>query len=259
MKDADRLNGSARCLPPDPAVDPDQLRELGRLISGAKRLVFFGGAGVSTASGIPDYRSMDGLFRGEWAGLAPEEILSHTFFMLEPERFFSFYRQALLHPEAQPNRVHRYLRELELAGRLGGVVTQNIDGLHRAAGTLRLFELHGSVHDNECMDCGAAFPLSWMAAQRGIPRCPDCGGVVRPLICLYGEPLNPYVLSGARRVVSQADVLVVAGTSLLVEPAASLLDEFSGSSLVVINRIPLPIDPSASLIIRARVEEVLGT
>ena len=241
MKDADRLNGSARCLPPDPAVDPDQLRELGRLISGAKRLVFFGGAGVSTASGIPDYRSMDGLFRGEWAGLAPEEILSHTFFMLEPERFFSFYRQ------------------VELAGRLGGVVTQNIDGLHRAAGTLRLFELHGSVHDNECMDCGAAFPLSWTASQRGIPRCPDCGGVVRPLICLYGEPLNPYVLSGARRVVSQADVLVVAGTSLLVEPAASLLDEFSGSSLVVINRIPLPIDPSASLIIRARVEEVLGT
>ena len=238
-------------------IDEEHIAALSRLIQRSRRLVFFGGAGVSTASGIPDYRSMDGLFQRDWEGLSPEQILSHSFLMLQPERFFAFCRGVLIHPRAQPNAAHRALRELEESGRLGGIVTQNIDGLHRLAGSIRLFELHGSLRENECMDCGAGYSMQWMAQQKGIPRCPDCGGVVRPMICLYGESLNPYVLRGARRVIAQADALIVAGTSLRVEPAASLLADFAGTALAVINREPIPGEERADVVIHGDVAEAL--
>lgn len=235
-----------------------EIEALRRLVNSAKRLVFFGGAGVSTASGIPDYRSMNGLYTQRYGGLSPEEMLSHSFLMLKPEEFFTFYRDTMLHPEAKPNIIHRWLRTLENSGKLLGIVTQNIDGLHRDSGSIRLFELHGSVRENECMDCGASYPMSWMVKSTGIPRCPDCGGVVRPCVCLYGEALNPHVLRGARRVTASADVLLVAGTSLAVEPAASLIDDFQGKAIAVINREPTPADSRASLIIRGDAAAIIG-
>ncbi|MBR6027730.1 MAG: NAD-dependent protein deacylase [Clostridia bacterium] len=235
-----------------------EINRLRALVNQSKRLVFFGGAGVSTASGIPDYRSMTGLNSRRYGGLSAEALLSHSCLMLEPERFFAFYREQLLHPEARPNAAHLWLRQLEEAGRLGGIITQNIDGLHRAAGSVRLYELHGSVRENTCMDCGASFRLDWMAAQTGLPRCPDCGGVVRPDICLYGEAPNPYVMRGARRVIAEADTLIVAGTSLRVEPAASLLEGFAGRNLIIINREPIPAEEKASLVIHGDVAETLA-
>ena len=228
-----------------------------RIIDRSRRIVFFGGAGVSTASGIPDYRSADGLYAEETDGLTPEMILSRTFFYLQPERFFDYYRKHLLHPEAKPNAAHRKLFELEQADKLRGIVTQNIDGLHKAAGNIRVYELHGNVHENHCMECNAAYPMEAILQADGIPRCKDCGGVIKPDVVLYGEPLEKYVCIGAIREITNADTLIVAGTSLAVEPAASFISNFRGKNLVVINRDPIPAEEQATLVIHGDVAEVM--
>ena len=231
---------------------------LRQIIERSRRIVFFGGAGVSTASGIPDFRSADGLYGREYDGLTPEMILSKSFFYLHPERFFDFYRRYMVYPDAQPNAAHRRLYEWEQQDKLRGIVTQNIDGLHKRAGNRRVYEIHGSVHENFCLDCGAPYPLKKIMESEGIPRCDHCGGVVKPSVVLYGEAPDKYVCIGARREISNADTLIVAGTSLSVEPAASFLDFFSGKNLVVINREPTPADEKASLVIHGDVAQILG-
>ena len=228
------------------------------LIRRARRIVFFGGAGVSTASGIPDFRSPDGLYAAEWDGLDPEAVLSRSFFYLHPERFFDFYRRYMLYPDARPNAAHRRLYELEREDRLRGIVTQNVDGLHKMAGNRRVYEIHGSVHENSCMDCGARYPMEKVLHSEGIPRCDQCGGVVKPSVVLYGEAPDKYTCMGACREISGADLLIVAGTSLSVEPAASFLEYFHGRDLVVINRAPTAADSQATLVIRGDVSEVFG-
>ncbi len=233
------------------------MKDLQTILSHTRRLVFFGGAGVSTASGIPDFRSAGGLYGTEFEGADPESILSLESFCLDPERFFRFYRRFMVYPRAVPNAAHRKLNELERADILRGIVTQNIDGLHRAAGNRRVYELHGSVRDNVCLECGRHFPLSFVLEAEGVPRCP-CGGVVKPEVVLYGEPLDKYVTIGALREISGADTLIVAGTSLTVEPAASFIDHFEGRELVVINQTPIPAEERASLVIRGDVAEVMG-
>ena len=232
--------------------------KLQKIIDSAKRIAFFGGAGVSTASGIPDFRGAGGLYAHEYDGLTAEMILSHSFFCLHPDVFFSFYRRYMVHSEARPNAAHVKLAELERAGRLSAVVTQNIDGLHRAAGSRLLYELHGSVDDNRCMDCGRPYPLEFVMRAQGVPRCADCGGVVRPEITLYGEAPDHLVMTGACREIARADVLIVAGTSLTVEPAASCLAYFRGKHLVVINREETPADARAALVLRGDVADILG-
>ncbi len=231
------------------------MKSLQEIIDGAKRLVFFGGAGVSTESGIPDFRSVDGLYNQRYA-CPPEAILSHSFFEVRPAEFFEFYRDRMLFPNAKPNKAHTWLARFEETGRLTGVVTQNIDGLHQAAGSRRVFELHGSVHRNYCMDCGKFFPMETILHSTGIPRC-ECGGVIKPDVVLYEEGLDDATVRGALRVISQADVLIVAGTSLTVYPAAGFLDAFSGRHLILINRDPTPADGRAELVIHDKVGEVL--
>ena len=231
------------------------MKSLQEIIDGAKRLVFFGGAGVSTESGIPDFRSVDGLYSQRYA-YPPETILSHSFFEVRPAEFFEFYRDRMLFPNAKPNKAHTWLAKFEETGRLTGVVTQNIDGLHQAAGSRRVFELHGSVHRNSCMDCGKFFPMETILHSTGIPRC-ECGGVIKPDVVLYEEGLDDATVRGALRVISQADVLIVAGTSLTVYPAAGFLDAFSGRHLILINRDPTPADGRAELVIHDKVGEVL--
>ena len=224
----------------------------------SRRIVFFGGAGVSTARGIPDFRSPQGLYAEEDEdGLTPEMILSRTFFMLQPERFFDYYRKHLLYPEAKPNAAHRKLFELEQADRLRGIVTQNVDGLHKEAGNIRVYEIHGNVHENYCMDCNASYPMETILRTEGIPRCKDCGGVIRPNVTLYGEPLEKYVCIGALREITNADTLIVAGTSLSVEPAASFISHFRGKNLVVLNRDPIPAEEKATLVIHGDVAEIM--
>ena len=227
------------------------------IIDRSKRIVCFTGAGVSTASGIPDFRGAEGLFSEEWGGLTPEMILSASFFYLHPERFFEFYRARMLYPDAKPNAAHMALYDLEKAGKLRGVVTQNIDGLHKRAGNRLVYEIHGSVWENYCMDCNAFYGLEKIMNSDGIPRCERCGGVVKPWVVLYGEAPDKYTCMGACREISNCDTLIVAGTSLSVEPAASFLEYFHGRHLVVINREPTPADRAAELVIRGDVTKVL--
>ena len=236
----------------------DEVARLQEIVDRARRIVFFGGAGVSTASGVPDFRS--GLYRMRFGELTPEMILSASFFYLHPDRFYAFYRDYMLHPDAKPNAAHCKLAELERAGKLSGLVTQNIDGLHRRAGNRYVYELHGSVHENVCLECGRVYGLDWLLATEGVPRCEGCGGVVKPSVVLYGEPLDHYVSTGACREIARCDALIVAGTSLTVEPAASFLSYFRGGSrpLVVINREETPADSRATLVLRAPVEEVMA-
>ncbi|MBQ8954747.1 MAG: NAD-dependent protein deacylase [Clostridia bacterium] len=232
------------------------MKTLQDIIDRGRRIVFFGGAGVSTESGIPDFRSVDGLYNQKYA-YPPETILSDTFFYTHTEEFFEFYRDKMLFPEAQPNAAHKKLFELEQAGKLRGIVTQNIDGLHRKAGNKLVYELHGTVYENTCLECGKKYGLDFILHTTGVPRC-ACGGVVKPDVVLYGESLDKYTIMGACREISQADVLIVAGTSLMVQPAASFLDYFSGRDLVVIKRDETIADSRASLVLHERVGEVLG-
>lgn len=241
----------------NPAVTEPGIDLLQGIIDSSRRIVFFGGAGVSTASGIPDFRSADGLYAEKEDGVEPEMILSKSFFYLQTEAFFRFYRKHMLFPDAKPNAAHRYLYELERQDRLRGIVTQNIDGLHRKAGNIRVYELHGNVHENYCMECNAPYPMEDILRTDGIPRC-ECGGVIKPNVVLYGEPLEKYVCIGARREITNADMLIVAGTSLSVEPAALFIEDFRGKHLVVINKEPTPADEKAELLIREDVAEVFS-
>ena len=238
-------------------IREESILRLQEILRNSRRIVFFGGAGVSTASGIPDFRSPEGLFAEKEDGLSPEMILSKSFFYLQTERFFDFYRKYMLYPDAEPNAAHRFLYDLEKQDRLRGIVTQNIDGLHRKAGNIRVYELHGNVHENTCMECGASWPPEAVLHARGIPRC-ECGGVIKPNVVLYGEPLEKYVCIGARREIANADTLIVAGTSLQVEPAASFTEDFRGRNLVIINREATPADGRASLVIHEDVAEVFS-
>ena len=235
---------------------PVSVEKLKEIIGRSRRIVFFGGAGVSTASGIPDFRSEDGLYSERYQGLSPETILSASYFMLHAEEFYDYYRKHMIYPDARPNAVHRYLYELEKRDKLRGIITQNIDGLHKEAGNKRVYELHGSVRENYCVDCETEYPVEKILQSKGVPRCDKCGGIIKPWVVLYGEMPDKYTMIGACRELSGADTLIVAGTSLEVEPAASLINEFNGKNLVVINKSPTPADERATLLIRADVEAV---
>ena len=232
------------------------IEQLTRIVSGAKRIVFFGGAGVSTESGIPDFRSVDGLYHQKF-DYPPEEILSHTFFIRKPEEFYRFYREKMLCLTAKPNKAHLTLAKWEKEGRLLSVMTQNIDGLHQAAGSRRVHELHGSVLRNHCMKCGKAFGVEKIAESEGVPTC-DCGGVIKPDVVLYEEPLPEDTVMSALDDIRSADVLIVAGTSLTVYPAASYIRYFGGDKMVLINRDATPYDKLADLVIHEKVGEVLS-
>ena len=227
------------------------------LIRDAERIVFLGGAGVSTESGIPDFRGSGGLYT-EAASIPPEVILSHTFFLNHTEEFYRFYREKMLFPDAKPNAAHKALAELEKRGKLSAVLTQNIDGLHQAAGSKRVIELHGSTLRNRCVGCGRAYPLSFILESEGVPICPVCGGVIKPDVVLYEEPLNERDLIDAERAIAGADLLIVGGTSLTVNPAAGLVLWFSGGKFVIINRDPTPYDGMANLIFREPIGKLLG-
>ena len=235
----------------------DRARELSDLIRGANRIVFLGGAGVSTESGIPDFRGSGGLYTDQ-ASIPPEVILSHTFFLNHTEEFYRFYREKMLFPDAQPNAAHKALAELEKRGKLTAVLTQNIDGLHQAAGSKRVIELHGSVLRNRCVSCGRSYPLSFITGSTGVPTCPVCGNVVKPDVVLYEEPLNEQDLIDAGRALYSADLLIVGGTSLSVNPAAGLVNCFRGNEFVIINRDPTPYDREATRIYRDPIGLLLG-
>ena len=229
---------------------------LSEYINRAERIVFFGGAGVSTESGIPDFRSVDGIYNMKY-DYPPEEILSHDFFFEKTEEFFRFYRDKLYCPDAAPNGAHKALAELERRGKLSAVVTQNIDGLHTAAGSRKVYELHGSVKRNYCVKCGKFYDEDFVMKGEGVPRC-ECGGLVKPDVVLYGEPLDGDVIEGAIGAISAADLLIVAGTSLTVYPAAGFLSYYRGGDVVLINKTPTSLDGAASLVIRAPVGEVMS-
>lgn len=230
--------------------------DLQSIIDEGRRIVFFGGAGVSTESGIPDFRSADGLYSQKYK-FPPEEIVSHQFFMNNTEEFYRFYRDRMIFPEAKPNAAHLKLAELEQAGKLSAVITQNIDGLHTAAGSKRVIELHGSVHRNRCMKCGKQYGLDYVMNSGGVPCC-ECGGIVKPDVVLYGESLNDSDISSAVKEISEADVLIIGGTSLAVYPAAGLIRFFNGNRVVVINKSPISADRTADLVINGSIGEELG-
>ncbi len=232
------------------------IEKLQQMIDGSRRIVFFGGAGVSTESGIPDFRSVDGLYHQKF-DYPPETILSHSFFISHTADFFDFYRQKMICLTARPNAAHRKLAELEAAGRLSAVVTQNIDGLHQMAGSKNVLELHGSVHRNYCQKCHKCYSAEEILNSTGIPRC-SCGGLIKPDVVLYEEQLDSHTIDKSLRYISEADMLIIAGTSLTVYPAASLIRYFRGSYLVLINRDPTPMDNRTSLTIHGKVGEVLG-
>lgn len=230
--------------------------ELQEMIDRAGRIVFFGGAGVSTESGIPDFRSADGLYSQKYK-YPPEEIVSRDFFMRNTEEFYRFYRDRMIFPQAKPNAAHLKLAELERAGKLSAVVTQNIDGLHTAAGSRRVIELHGSVHRNHCMTCGKSYGLDFVMGCEGVPRC-ECGGIVKPDVVLYGENLDDNDINSAINEISRADLLIIGGTSLAVYPAAGLIRFFNGERVVVINKSPISADRNADLVINGSIGEALG-
>ena len=234
----------------------DAVKKLKELTDHAHRIVFFGGAGVSTESGIPDFRSTGGLYHQEWK-YPPEVILSHTFYESNPEEFFRFYRAKMLAPDAKPNDAHRKLAEWEQQGKLSTVVTQNIDGLHQAAGSRRVLELHGSVHRNYCERCGKFHGLDFILHSTGVPRC-DCGGIVKPDVVLYEEGLDQNTLDGSVRAIAEADLLIIGGTSLNVWPAAGLINYYSGHKLVLINNSAVARDLSADLVITDPIGAVLA-
>ena len=234
----------------------DQVRKLKDLVDGSDNIVFFGGAGVSTESGIPDFRSTGGLYHQQWK-YPPEVILSHTFYESNPEEFFRFYRAKMLAPDAKPNAAHRKLAEWEAAGRLKAVITQNIDGLHQAAGSKNVLELHGSVHRNHCEKCGKFYGLDYILSTEGVPRC-SCGGIVKPDVVLYEEGLDQRTLEDSVMYLSRADMLIIGGTSLNVYPAAGLIRYYGGHKLVLINKSPVAQDLAADLVITDPIGDTLA-
>ncbi len=234
-------------------TDRDKLKEW---IDGSDNIVFFGGAGVSTESGVPDFRSVDGLYNQQY-DYPPETILSHTFYMRKPEEFYRFYHNKMLFPDAEPNRAHLALAKLEEEGKLKAVITQNIDGLHQKAGSKNVLELHGSVHRNYCTRCGKFYDFDYMVNSKGVPKC-SCGGIIKPDVVLYEEALDNETMDKAVRYISKADVLIIGGTSLTVYPAAGLVDYYRGRKLVLINKSVTPMDSKADLVISGPIGEILG-
>ena len=232
------------------------MEQLKTWIDGSDNIVFFGGAGVSTESGIPDFRSEDGLYRQQYQ-YPPETIISHSFYMKNPEEFYRFYKNKMIFEDAKPNPAHLALARLEKQGKLKAVITQNIDGLHQAAGSRNVLELHGSVHRNHCMECGRFFGLDAILESEGVPHCP-CGGILKPDVVLYEEGLDQETLQKAVYYISHADMLIVGGTSLTVYPAAGLIDYYRGRKLVLINKTVTPMDSQADLVINDKLGEVLG-
>lgn len=226
-------------------------------VSESENIVFFGGAGVSTESNIPDFRSTDGLYNQQY-DFPPETILSHTFYMRNTEEFYRFYKDKMLILDAAPNAAHKKLAELEASGKLKAVVTQNIDGLHQAAGSKNVFELHGSVHRNYCTKCGKFFGPEYIAKAEGVPRCDVCGGTIKPDVVLYEEGLDEDVISGAISAIRKADMLIIGGTSLVVYPAAGLINYYKGNRLVLINKSSTPVDSAADLVINDSIGKVFS-
>ena len=234
----------------------ERSEQLARWIEESEAIVFFGGAGVSTESGIPDFRSVDGLYNQKYK-YPPETIISHSFYVRDPEEFYRFYKDKMIFPDAQPNRAHKALAKLEEMGKLKAVITQNIDGLHQAAGSREVLELHGSVHRNYCTRCGAFHSLQEVMADDGVPRC-SCGGTVNPDGVLYEEGLAQHIMNKSVQYIRRADKLIIGGTSLTVYPAAGLIDYYNGTKLVLINRSVTPMDGRADLVISGSIGEVLG-
>lgn len=232
----------------------DDIIKFRQWISESDRIVFFGGAGVSTESGIPDFRSVDGLYNQKYK-YPPETILSHSFFIQNQTEFYEFYREKMIFLDARPNITHTKLAQLEAEGKIGAIITQNIDGLHQAAGSKKVLELHGSVHRNYCMSCGRAYGIDKVMEASGVPVC-DCGGVIKPDVVLYEEGLDQDVLNEAIRKIGEADMLIVGGTSLSVYPAAGLVRYYRGSRLVLVNKSPTPYDKYADLLLQCGLGEV---
>lgn len=235
----------------------EKIQELQKIVDGHRNIVFFGGAGVSTESGIPDFRSVDGLYHQKYAW-PPETILSHTFFVQHTEEFYRFYRDKMLALDARPNAAHKKLAEMETAGKLKAVVTQNIDGLHQKAGSRTVYELHGSVHRNYCTRCGAFYDAEFVKESEGVPHCTRCSGVIKPDVVLYEEGLDQNTIEGAVRAIEHADVLIVGGTSLVVYPAAGLVQYFRGDRIVLINKGSTSMDRTADLLIQEPIGQVLS-
>lgn len=229
---------------------------LKKWLAESNNIVFFGGAGVSTESKIPDFRSTDGLYNQQYA-YPPETILSHTFYLRKTEEFYRFYRNKMLFPDAEPNRAHKALAKLEAEGRLKAVVTQNIDGLHQKAGSKEVMELHGSVLRNYCQRCGKFYGIEAILHSDGVPKC-DCGGTIKPDVVLYEEGLDQHTIQRSVYHISHADVLIIGGTSLTVYPAAGLIDYYQGNKLVLINKAVTPMDSRADLVISGPIGEILG-
>lgn len=236
-----------------------EIETLTQILRNSDNIVFFGGAGVSTSSGIPDFRSSNGLWNEKLKiNFTPEQLVSHTFFMRYPEEFFEFYKDKLIYPNAKPNGCHIALAKLEQMGKLKAVVTQNIDGLHQAAGSKVVYELHGSVLRNYCMKCNAFYDEKFILESKGVPTCPKCGGKVKPDVVLYEEGLDNNIISGAVKAISEADTLIIGGTSLVVYPAAGLIDYFKGKNLVLINKSTTSADNKADLIINDDIAKALS-
>lgn len=236
-----------------------EIEKLTQILRNSNNIVFFGGAGVSTESNIPDFRSSNGLFNARLnMTLSPEQLVSHTYFIRFPEEFFNFYKAKLIYPEAKPNGAHIALANLEEMGKLKAIITQNIDGLHQAAGSKNVFELHGSIHRNYCIKCNDSYDMDFILNSTGIPTCPKCSGTVRPDVVLYEEGLDESVLKGAIDAISKADTLIIGGTSLVVYPAANLINYFKGKNLVLINKSSTSADSKADLIIHDSIGKVLS-
>ncbi len=233
------------------------IQELKKIIDETDNIVFFGGAGVSTESGIPDFRSEDGLYHQRYK-YPPEQIVSHTFYEKHTKEFFDFYRDRMLYPGAKPNAAHKKLAEWEQQGKLRAIVTQNIDGLHQAAGSKKVFELHGSVLRNYCEECGKTFGMDFILNSHDVPYCPECGGNVRPDVVLYEEGLDNEILSQAVLYISRADVLIIGGTSLAVYPAAGLIDYYKGNKLILVNKSATPMDSRADLLVQGNIGEIFS-
>lgn len=234
-----------------------KIEQLSQIIRESNNIVFFGGAGVSTASNIPDFRSSNGLFSERLKrSFTPEQLVSHTFFVRYPEDFYEFYKDKLVYPEAKPNSCHIALAKLEDMGKLKAVVTQNIDGLHQMAGSRTVYELHGSVHRNYCTRCQAFYEADYILKAEGIPKCENCGGVVKPDVVLYEEGLDQEVISGAIQAISEAETLIIGGTSLVVYPAAGLINYFKGKNIILINKSATSADKRADLVITEDINEV---
>lgn len=234
----------------------EEVRKLQEIIDDSRRIVFFGGAGVSTESGIPDFRSADGIYHQHYK-YAPEQVVSHSFFKAHPDVFYEFYKEKMMCLDAQPNAAHRKLAELEEAGRLTAVITQNIDGLHQKAGSKKVYELHGSIHRNYCQKCGRFYDAAFVKETPGIPRC-ECGGIIKPDVVLYEESLDSMTIEKSIRAIAEADTLIIGGTSLVVYPAAGFIDYFRGRHLVVINKSATAREVGAELSISAPIGEILG-